>query len=105
MTVRSWDLTALLNAADPDSTPPERNLWLGAAAGVNLRHAASGDAQDEGQPCPVRYTAAAAAAQALLNVLERHPDHAQRFAGVGRASGTELDTSLFADVGFAPQLL
>ena len=53
---------------------------------------------------PVRYTAAAAAAQALLNVLERHPDHAQRFAGVIAGVWTELDAvSLFADVGFAPR--
>ena len=28
MTNRHWDLTALLNAADPQAELPERNLWL-----------------------------------------------------------------------------
>ena len=103
MTVRSWDLTALLNAADPDSTLPERNLWLVRLLEW-LRHAAPGDAQDEGNPAPSGTPLPLRRLKHLLNVLERHPDHAQRFAGVIAGVWTELDAvSLFADVGFAPR--
>ncbi|MEO3689987.1 site-specific recombinase [Roseateles paludis] len=102
MTARSWDLTALLNAADPDSALPERNLWLVRLLEW-LRHPAPGDAADDGvastgTPLPVLRL------KHLLNVLERHPEHAQRFAGVIAGVWTQLDAvSLFADVGFAPR--
>jgi site-specific recombinase len=41
----------------------------------------------------------------LLNVLERHPEHARAFAGVIAGVWSEVDAvALFAEVGFAPRM-
>jgi len=92
----SWDLTALLNAADPQAALAERNLWLVRLLEW-LRHAP----RDEGPGTPrpvVRL-------KHLLNVLERHPEHAQAFAGVIAGVWNDVDAvALFAEVGFAPRM-
>lgn len=96
MSNRNWDLTALLNAADPQAALAERNLWLVRLLEW-LRHAP----HDEGQrrPRPV------VRLKHLLNVLERHPEHAQAFAGVIASVWNDVDAvSLFAEVGFAPRM-
>ena len=69
----AWDLTALLNAADPQAQLAERNLWLVRLLEW-LRHA-PGEAP-AGTPRPV------VRLKHLLNVLERHPAHARAFADV-----------------------
>jgi len=89
-----WDLTALLNAADPQATLAERNLWLVRLLEW-LRHAP----REEGTPRPI------VRLKHLLNVLERHPEHAYNFAGVIAGVWSEVDAvSLFAEVGFAPRM-
>jgi site-specific recombinase len=96
LTNRRWDLTALLNAADPQAVLAERNLWLVRLLEW-LRHAP----RDEGstRPRPV------VRLKHLLNVLERHPEHARAFAGVIAGVWNDVDAvALFAEVGFAPRM-
>jgi site-specific recombinase len=93
----SWDLTALLNAADPQAALAERNLWLVRLLEW-LRHGARDEAA-AGTPLPI------VRLKHLLNVLERHPEHAYHFAGVIAGVWDEVDAvSLFAEVGFAPRM-
>ncbi|MDM4766868.1 recombinase [Pelomonas sp. SE-A7] len=100
----AWDLTALLNAADPKASLAGRNLWL-ARLLEWLRHAplkASGDGlprPDGSRPLPLlRLTH-------LLNVLDRHPEHAAQVSALLAATWRELDAvGLFADVGFASRM-
>jgi len=101
----SWDLTAILNAADPKAALPDRNLWLTRLLEW-LRHSPlHGDELDatvrpQGtRPLPVvRLTH-------LLNVLERHPEHASSFAAVLAGVWRDCDAvGLFADVGFASRM-
>ncbi|MEE8616334.1 MAG: site-specific recombinase [Roseateles sp.] len=93
----SWDLTALLNAADPQAVLAERNLWLVRLLEW-LRHA-PGDETAAGTPRPV------VRLKHLLNVLERHPEHARAFAEVIAGVWHEVDAvALFAEVGFAPRM-
>ncbi|MCV2350979.1 site-specific recombinase [Paucibacter sp. Y2R2-4] len=95
----SWDLTALLNAADPRARLADRNLWL-ARLLEWLRHPAPRDELAGGiTPLPVLRI------KHLLNVLERNPEHAQAFAGVLNSIWRDVDAiGLFADVGFAPRV-
>ena len=101
----SWDLTALLNAADhaadPKAERAARHLWL-----VRLlewlrhpRHGAEDAPMDEQRPLPLlRLTH-------LLNVLDRHPQHGEAFAAALGAVWREIEAvGLFADVGFAPRM-
>jgi site-specific recombinase len=103
-----WDLTALLNAADPNASLPERHLWLIRLLEW-LRHApaepAGADAPvDDGDgisatPLPVLRL------RHLLGVLERHPEHCDRFAELLRRIWSEVDNAaLFADFGFASRM-
>jgi site-specific recombinase len=94
----SWDLTALLNAADPQAALAERNLWLVRLLEW-LRHAAPREQIPSGTLRPV------VRLKHLLNVLERHPDHARRFSAVIAGVWNDVDAvSLFAEVGFAPRM-
>ena len=96
-TSKTWDLTALLNAAQPQASLAERNLWLVRLVEW-LRHAPPGETLPVATPWPV------VRLKHLLNVLERHPEHAQDFAGVIASVWAEVDAiSLFAEVGFAPR--
>ncbi|MFY7863706.1 site-specific recombinase [Roseateles sp.] len=94
-----WDLTALLNAADPRARLANRNLWL-ARLLEWLRHPAQRDeVAGATTPLPVLRL------KHLLNVLERNPEHAQAFAGVLNSIWRDVDAiGLFADVGFAPRV-
>ncbi len=89
-----WDVTALVNAADPKASLPERHLWL-IRLFEWLRHAPV-PAEEGGTPKPVlrlRY---------LLNLLERHPEHRERVAAMLAVFWREIDTAaLFADFGFS----
>ncbi len=97
MTNRHWDLTALLNAADPQAELAERNLWLVRLLEW-LRHAPREDLAP-GTPRPV------VRLKHLLNVLERHPEHARAFAEVIAGVWNDVDAvALFAEVGFAPRM-
>jgi len=92
-----WDLTALLNAADPQAALAERNLWLVRLLEW-LRHAPREEGHT-GTPRPI------VRLKHLLNVLERHPEHAYNFAGVIAGVWNDVDAvSLFAEVGFAPRM-
>jgi len=93
---RTWDLTALLNAADPQAALAERNLWLVRLLEW-LRHAPGEEGR--GTPRPL------VRLKHLLNVLERHPEHARAFAGVIAGVWSDVDAvALFAEVGFAPRM-
>jgi site-specific recombinase len=89
----SWDLSALITAADPRASRTERHLWLVRLVGW-LRHgnavAASGDT-----PRPVLRL------KLLLNALERNPEPRQRVVALLTRFWQETDmASLFADFGF-----
>ena len=93
MASKGWDLTALLNAADPKAARPERHVWLVRLVEW-LRHGpvetASGDT-----PRPVLRL------RHLLNVLERNPEPRERIVSLLSRFWRETDTAaLFADFGF-----
>ena len=100
--VSPWDLTALLNAADPKASLPERHLWLIRLLEW-LRHAPvvaapQTEAQLTATPTPVLRL------RHLLGVLDRHPEHHARVSGVLRRIWSEVDNAaLLADFGFAPR--
>ena len=96
-----WDLTALLNAADPRASLPERHLWMVRLLEW-LRHApltASAPSEaPRGQSTLLRL-------RHLLNVLEREPEHRARVGGVLARFWAEVDcVALYADFGFSPRM-
>ncbi len=101
--VSLWDLTALLNAADPKASLPERHLWLIRLLEW-LRHAPvvaapQSEAQVTATPTPVLRL------KHLLGVLDRHPQHQANVSGVLRRIWSEVDNAaLLADFGFAPRM-
>jgi len=89
----SWDLSALLNAADPKAARPERHLWLVRLIEW-LRHG-----QTEGEagatPRPVLRL------KHLLNLLERNPAERERIVALLGRFWRETDlAALLADFGF-----
>lgn len=89
----SWDLTALLNAADPQAPAAERHLWLVRLLEW-LRH-------DHSRPDTVT-PVGVLRLRHLLNVLERNPEHREPVAGILRRLVQETEVaSLFADLGFS----
>ena len=94
-----WDLTALLNAADPKAELAARNLWL-ARLLEWLRHPAPAtEEKPDAAPLPLRRL------KLLLNMLERNPAHAANFAAVWSSVWRDMNaTGLFADVGFASRM-
>ena len=92
-----WDLSALLNAADPKASLPERHLWLIRLLEW-LRHAPVERAENV-TPMPVLRL------KHLLGVLDRHPEHQVRVATLMRCFWREVDSAaLLADFGFAPKM-
>ena len=100
---RAWDLTALLNAADPRAELAARNLWL-VRLMEWLRHPVkrNGEPGLEGgseRPLPLLRL------KHLLNMLERNPAQAEAFAGVLGSVWRDIQAlGLFADVGFASRM-
>ena len=117
--VAPWDLTALLNAADPKASLPERHLWLIRLLEW-LRHApVETPARSSGPPVetPARSSGPPVDGETpltptpvlrlkhLLGVLDRHPEHQARVSGVLRRIWSEVDhAALLADFGFAPRM-
>ncbi len=92
-----WDLTALLNAADPKAALPERHLWLIRLLEW-LRHAPV-SSETQATPSPLLRL------KHLLNVLERNPAHQARVAELLARFWREVDVAaLLADFGFAPRM-
>lgn len=95
-----WDLTALINAADPKSPLAERHLWL-----VRLmewvRHApVAGAVRDEAKtPLPI------VRLKLLLAQIDGHPAIARRVQALLECFWREVHAAaLFADFGFGPRL-
>jgi site-specific recombinase len=96
--VSTWDLTALLNAANAKASLPERHLWLIRLLEW-LRHGASASAESQNTPTPVLRL------KHLLGVLERHPEHHARVSALLHRFWQGVDSaSLLADFGFAPRM-
>ena len=97
----AWDLTALINAADPRADLAERHLWL-VRLMEWLRHApqAVGTLPEEARtPRPVLRL------RHLLSLLEKHEALRERVQGLMEAFWREIDAaSLYADFGFGSRL-
>jgi site-specific recombinase len=90
----AWDLTALLNAADPRAPRPERHLWFVRLLEW-LRHDPPRRPAPDATPTPLLRL------RHLLNVLEQHPPHRAAVQGLVQAFWREVDAAaLFADFGF-----
>jgi site-specific recombinase len=96
----AWDLTALLNAADPKAALAERHLWLVRLMEWLRQAPLEGDTRDAGAtPLPVLRL------KHLLNVLQRHEPHRDAVGAMLARFWREVDTvALFADFGFAPRM-
>ena len=106
--VSPWDLTALLNAADPKASLPERHLWLIRLLEW-LRHApVEAPARSSSQPVEAETQATPTPVlrlKHLLGVLDRHPEHHGRVSELLRRIWSEVDNAaLLADFGFAPRM-
>jgi site-specific recombinase len=92
----SWDLSALLNAAEGLSGRAQRHLWL-ARLMEWLRHAprsASGDTP----PAILRL-------RHLLNVLEKNPEYELRLKRLFVDFWSDIRSAgLFSDYGFGPRM-
>jgi site-specific recombinase len=95
----AWDLTALLNAADPRASRAERHLWL-VRMMEWLRHAPQADAGGEGRtPAPVLRL------RHLLNVLDKHPEHRERVDALFAVFWRDVRAAgLFSDFGFGHRM-
>jgi site-specific recombinase len=102
----SWDLTALVNAADARASQAERHLWLVRLLEW-LRHAPTRPPAADGQtaggqgrtPWPLLRL------RHLLNVVDQHPAVRTQVQGLLAAFWREIDAAaLFADFGFGSRL-
>jgi site-specific recombinase len=94
----AWDLTALLNAADPKASLAERHLWV--VRLMEWLHQAPLDAEPRAEaratPTP------ALRLRHLLGVLERNAEHSDRAGTMLVLFLREVDSAaLLADFGFA----
>ena len=95
-----WDLTALLNAADPKASLPERHLWIVRLLEW-LRHAPVAAAEVDAGATPKQVVRL----KHLLNVLDRNDGHRARVAGLLARFWQDIDlVALFADFGFSPRM-
>ena len=93
MSTTTWDLTALLNAADPKASRPERHTWLVRLIEW-LRHGQD-DAEAGNTPRPVLRL------KHLLNMLERNPEPRSHIVALLGRFWRETDlAALLADFGF-----
>jgi site-specific recombinase len=97
----AWDLTALVNAADPRAAVAERHLWL-ARLMEWLRHApASVASQAAPLPDEPRTPRPLLKLRHLLNLLDAHPEIRARVRGMLAKLWDDVDAAaLFADFGF-----
>lgn len=97
-----WDLTALLNAADPKTSLVERHLWM-VRLMEWLRHApVEANLAPPGTAAPT--PAPALRLKHLLGVVERNAGHRERVGAMLVAFLREVDSAaLLADFGFAPR--
>jgi len=94
MSAATWDLTALVNAADPKASQAERHLWL-VRFFEWLRHDSGRDDREAKTPLPLLRL------RHVLNVLDTHAELKSRVQGLLAAFWREVDAaSLFADFGF-----
>lgn len=95
----TWDLTALVNAADARAPQAERHLWL-VRLMEWLRHAPTAAASGEARtPLPLLRL------RHLLNVVDQHPSVRTQLQGLLAAFWREIDAAaLFADFGFGSRL-
>jgi site-specific recombinase len=92
-----WDLSALLNAADPRASRPERHLWL-ARLMQWLRHAPTADDASRATPRPVLRL------RLLLKALDQDSAHRARVQALLQAFWRDVDlASLPASLGLAPR--
>jgi len=99
-----WDLTALLNAADPKASLPERHLWL-IRLMEWLRHAPVEATALDVPTEPTTTPRPVLRLRHLLGVLDRHPEHHERVSLLLRRIWAEVDNAaLLADFGFAPRM-
>ncbi len=95
MTAARWDLTALLNAADPKASRPERHLWLVRLIEWLRQGHAETEAAPTSTPKPVLRL------KHLLNMLERNPVPRARIVALLGRFWRETDlAALLADFGF-----
>ena len=93
----AWDLTALINAADPKAGLAERHLFL-VRLMEWLRHAPAAAVAAAAEP---RTPLPALRLRHLLNQLDRHDELRARVRGPVQAFWVEIDAAaLFADFGF-----
>ena len=89
----AWDLTALLNAADPKAPRAERHLWAVRLLEW-LRHGQT-EIETRETPKPVLRL------KLLLNTVERNPEQGARIVALLTRFWRETDmAALFADFGF-----
>lgn len=94
----AWDLTALLNAADPRADLAERHLWL-VRLTEWLRSDPGAERDEARTPLPVLRL------RHLLNLLERHEPHRERVVALLSRFWSEVDVaSLFADLGYGTRM-
>lgn len=99
-----WDLSALLNAADPRASAAEQHLWLVRwlqwlrSPGPTSAGDSPGETVDPATPWPVQRL------RLFIDVVERHPEHREQVSALWRTIFARLDaTGLLADFGFAPR--
>ena len=100
-----WDLTALVNAADPKASLAERHLWLVRlmewlrhAPSAAISTAPSGEYESRAPLPAVRL-------KHLLNQLERHTELRERVQAMREAFWRDIDAaSLMADFGFGARV-
>jgi site-specific recombinase len=108
-----WDLSALLNAADPAAAPAEQHLWLvrwlqwlrapGPEREVIAADAASADAPAPSEP-PGTTPWPVLRLKLFVDVVDRHDEHRERIGALLRTIFARVDaTGLLADFGFAPR--
>jgi site-specific recombinase len=103
----TWDLTALLNAADGLAGRAQRHLWL-ARLMEWLRHAPRGSAhtaQDGGSGSSTTTHPALLRLRHLLNVLEKNPEYQERVRHLFFDFRKDIrSVGLFSDFGFGPRM-
>ena len=98
-----WDLTALVNAADPKASLAERHLWM-VRMMEWLRHAPQAAAPPEVAAEP-RTPLPTLRLRHLLNQIDRHEDLRLRAQGLLQAFWRDIDAaSLYADLGFGARV-